>query len=242
MDTPDSTPSANSDANDPKVNSVRSASGKRSAESAPGASTPVSANAVPEPIAKRFIQVKNKYYFPDGARAFTDRGNRLTTPSENTEVVRSMIGIAHARGWSEITVRGTERFRQEAWVQASLVGLEVRGYVPSEVEQARVVRNLAREQGRDTEAPSPGTDADSIAPTGVGEPPGRTTPEGPRAARGPLLTGQLLDHDRAPYQHDRRAAMSYFVKLKTARGETVVWGVDLERAFKESLTKPERWG
>ena len=34
--------------------------------------------------------------------------------------------------------------------------------------------------------------------------------------------------------------MSYFVKLKTARGEQVIWGVDLERAFKESLTKPER--
>ena len=33
--------------------------------------------------------------------------------------------------------------------------------------------------------------------------------------------------------------MSYFVKLETLRGERVIWGVDLERAFKESLTKPE---
>ena len=33
--------------------------------------------------------------------------------------------------------------------------------------------------------------------------------------------------------------MSYFVKLKTAHGERVVWGVDLERAFKESLTRPQ---
>ena len=32
--------------------------------------------------------------------------------------------------------------------------------------------------------------------------------------------------------------MSYFVKLETARGERTIWGVDLERALKESLTQP----
>jgi len=32
--------------------------------------------------------------------------------------------------------------------------------------------------------------------------------------------------------------MSYYVKVETARGDRVVWGVDLERAVKESLTKP----
>ena len=77
---------------------------------------------VPESVRRRFVQVRNKYYFPDGARAFTDRGNRLTTPSENTEVVRSLIAIAKAREWNEITVRGTERFRKEAWFAARLAG------------------------------------------------------------------------------------------------------------------------
>jgi conjugative element/phage-associated large polyvalent protein len=238
MEAPESPPSANSDATDPKLNSVRASQRKQSAQFARDASTAASANVVPEPIARRFIQVRNKYYFPGGARAFTDRGNRLTTPSENTEVVRSLIGIAQARGWHEITVRGTERFRQEAWVQATLVGLQVRGYNPSEVEQARVVRNRAQDEGRDAGASSPGADADSIAPTTVGE--SRATVRPPRAARAPLLTGQLLDYGRATYQHDPKATMSYFVKLKTARGQQVLWGVDLERAFKESLTKPER--
>jgi hypothetical protein len=239
MDAPDSQPSANSDANDRKLNSVLASQRKKSLKPAPDASRIRSATAVPEPIARRFIQVKNKYYFPDGARAFTDRGNRLTTPSENTEVVRSLVHIAQARGWHEITVRGTERFRQEAWVQASLVGPKARGYKPSEAEQTRVVRNQAREQGRDTGAPSPGSDADSIAPSAVGEPSARAIFRPPRSARAPLLTGRLLDHGRAPYKQDPKAAMFYFVKLKTARGEQVIWGVDLERAFKESLTKPE---
>ena len=101
--------------------------------------------AVPEEVRRRFVQVKNRYYFPDGARAFTDRGTRLTTSSENTEVVRSLIQIAEVRGWSEVTVRGTERFRKEAWFAARLAGLEVRGYQPTEFEQGRLVRTLGRQ-------------------------------------------------------------------------------------------------
>jgi hypothetical protein len=78
---------------------------------------------VPDEVRRRFVQVGRKYFFPDGARAFTDRGQRLTTPSENTEVIRSLVTIAHARGWNEITVTGTERFRKEAWFEARLAGL-----------------------------------------------------------------------------------------------------------------------
>src|SRR5258708_17002505 len=147
MATPDSDSSSNLCANDPTENSVRLSELKRkptkaqapqAERSIPPQNAAVS-SAVPAEIAKRFVQVRNKYYFPDGARAFTDRGNRLTTPSENTEVLRSLIGIAQARGWQEITVRGTERFRKEAWVSASAAGMAVRGYNPSDIEQSRLV-------------------------------------------------------------------------------------------------------
>jgi hypothetical protein len=107
-------------------------------------------DAVPDHIRRQFIQVGRKYYFSDGARAFTDRGRSLTTPSENTEVIRSLVTIAQTRGWNEISVRGTERFRKEAWFAARLVGLEVRGYRPTEFEQGRLVRTLARQ----SESPS----------------------------------------------------------------------------------------
>jgi putative DNA primase/helicase len=198
--------------------------------------------AVPEEIAKRFVQVKNKYYFPDGARAFTDRGNRITTNSENTEVVRSLIEIAKARSWQEITVRGTERFRKEVWIAATVAGLEVRGYKPTEFEQSHLVRTLAREKAGPVESAinSPGPDADSVSRGAVGEE-GSAAPSARSAAadRGGLVIGRLVDHGRAPYQHDPHAGMSYFVKLETSRGDRVIWGVDLERAVKDSLTKPE---
>src|SRR5687767_12467145 len=57
---------------------------------------------VPEDVRRRFVQLKNEYFFPDGAKAFTDRGDRLTTQSENTEVIRSLITIAQSRGWGEV--------------------------------------------------------------------------------------------------------------------------------------------
>ncbi len=197
---------------------------------------------VPEEVRKRFVQVGAKYFFPDGARAFTDRGSRLTTPSENTEVTKSLIAIAHARGWNEITVTGTDRFRRDVWHHARLLGLDVRGYKPTDIENERVVQTLARRENQ----PSP-----SKTPFSASE---RNTPRGTKKKRkesavakesrtakqnrGTLITGRLLEHGRDTYQHDPSEALSYFVKLETARGERTVWGVDLERALKESLTKP----
>ena len=99
---------------------------------------------VPDSVRNRFVQDGNRFFFPDGAPAFKDLGRRLTTTSENTQVVHSLIQIAHSRGWSEITVSGTERFRQEAWRQARIAGLAVRGYRPTELEQAQLIRGMAR--------------------------------------------------------------------------------------------------
>jgi hypothetical protein len=204
-----------------------------STQAAPAAQPSQSASAkpthaVPEEVRRRFVQVKNKYYFPDGARAFTDRGTRLTTASENTEVVRSLILIAEARGWSEVTVRGTERFRREAWFAGQMAGVEVRGYKPSEFDRGRLARTLSRQ--------GPGPTEDSVTP---GEKPGPAGAERRPARREGLLTGRLVDHGAATYRHDPHESMSYFVKIETAHGERTIWGVDLERAFKESLTKPE---
>ena len=211
-------------------------------EAKKGARKRAAAPPVPDDVRKRFVQVGAKYFFPDGARAFTDRGHRLTTPSENTEVIKSLITIAHARGWNEITVTGTERFRRDAWHHARLLGLDVRGYKPTEIENERLLQVLARRENQ----PAPSKTA-SFAPE-------RDTSRGTKRKkkesavakesrtdkqnRGTLITGRLLEHGRDAYQHDPSEALSYFVKLETARGERTVWGVDLERALKESLTKP----
>lgn len=216
-----------------RLASVGSAAGApasaSSAQSSPDAPGRWGAAPVPEEIRQRFVQVGRKYYFPDGARAFTDRGSRLTTPSENTEVIRSLVSIAQARGWHEVTVSGTERFRRDTWFAAQQAGLAVRGYRPTEFEQERLARTVAR-----TAAMSGHTPASPNPDRHIAE------PQAPRARRGDtLLWGRLIDHGRAAFHHDPHEPMSYFARLETERGERTVWGVDLERAFRESLTRPQ---
>src|SRR5271167_3626210 len=183
---------------------------------------------IPDHIRKRFIQVGHRYHFSDGAHAFTDRGARLVTSSENTEVVKSLIAIADARGWQAITVSGTERFRKEAWVAATAAGLKVRGYSPSEFERAHLARKLAREA-----AAPPGV-PEASAPSGAG----RSAAGSQDRPKAPI-TGRLIDHGAAAYRHDPHEPMSYFVKVETPEGEREIWGVDLKRAIKESLTQPK---
>ena len=104
--------------------------------------------AVPDAIKQRFVQVDDKYYFQDKSHAFDDRGSKLATKHENQEVTRSLVAIAHARGWDRITVKGTEEFRRAAWLEASLSGMEVSGYKPTKVERAHL-ENLLTRSGRE---------------------------------------------------------------------------------------------
>ena len=198
---------------------------------------------VPESVRNRFVQDGHRFYFPDGAPAFKDQGRRLTTPSENTQVIQSLIEIAHSRGWTEVTVTGTERFRQEAWRQARIAGLNVRGYRPSDVEHAQLIRALARNRAQ------PGERVDSISadpPSDAPRPPSaplREVSSRPDASSAgsfrERIVGKLLEHGRDAYRHDPREDPSYFVRLQTREGPREVWGKDIERAVVKSLTQPQ---
>jgi hypothetical protein len=78
---------------------------------------------------------------------FRDRGDRLTTDRNDPNAVRHMVEIAGHRGWTTITVRGDTAFRREAWLAAGILGLEVRGYRPTERDlQDLERRRQARER------------------------------------------------------------------------------------------------
>lgn len=194
---------------------------------------------VPQSVRDRFVQDGQRFYFPDGAPAFRDLGRRLTTVSENTQVVHSLIEIAHSRGWTEVTVSGTERFRQEAWRQARMAGLSVRGYRPSDPEQAQLIRALARNLSMPVSRRTDTISAD-------------TQPPDPRAATGAptaasaagdapkeRIAGRLVEYGRDTYRHDPQEEPSYFVRIETREGRREIWGKDLERAMTQSLTQPQ---
>jgi putative DNA primase/helicase len=190
-------------------------------------SAPARAWSIPDSVQERFIQIGNKFHFPDGTEAFTHQGNRLTTRSENAIVIQSMVAIAREAGRGEITVGGTEFFRKEAWFAASLVGLVVRGYEPSEFERERLARALTARRAPPSE-PSP----DATATPGAAGSPVSRLPDNA------LIVGKLVDHGPSKYAHDPKEPMSYFVRIETERGEREIWGVDLERAFRHSLSTP----
>jgi hypothetical protein len=179
------------------------------------------------------VQDGHRFYFVDGAPAFRDLGRRLTTASENTQVVRSLIEIAHSRGWTEVTVSGTERFRHEAWRQARLEGLAVRGYRPTDEQQAQLIRSLARGLTRPPDTVS--ADSQPAAPAPSQLPREAPVHDLPRER----VAGKLLDHGRDAYRHDPDAEPSYFVRLQTPDGPREIWGKDIERAVGKSLTQPQ---
>lgn len=193
------------------------------------------AKPVPDTVRERFIQIGNNFFFPDGAEAFTDHGNRVTTRSVNAIVIQSMVAIAQARAAGKVTVTGTEFFKKEAWFASRLVGLEVAGYTPSALEQERLVRAIARRRAPESgdKASGRGAAAGAERPNSKGR-----RPAAKPAEPGELLVGRLVDHGPAPYQHKPAQPMSYYVRIETEQGDREIWGVDLERAVRQSLSTP----
>lgn len=91
-----------------------------------------------EALEKSFHHAGNSYYHKeDSARvAFMDRGLRLITQDKDPVTAGAMAMTAEARGWSTIKVSGNEQFRREVWLEASLRGIEVKGYQPKEADLA----------------------------------------------------------------------------------------------------------
>jgi putative DNA primase/helicase len=198
------------------------------------------AQPIPDTVRERFIQIGNSFFFPDGAEAFTDHGDRVTTRSENAVVIQSMVAIARERAASAVTVAGTDLFKKEAWFAARLVGLDVAGYKPTALERERLVRAIARrrdaKQGEEPsmmDTPTTRDDEKSQRPRGA---PSSAPPRDP--TEGEIIVGRLVDHGPAPYQHKPNQPMSYYVRIETKRGDREIWGVDLERAFRQSLSTP----
>lgn len=118
-----------------------------------------------------------------GQLAFVDTGKSLNTSREDKSTIRAMVEVATAKNWKEITVSGTDDFKRNAWLEASLNQLKVRGYEPREADKILLTelqdRNrphnaitlAQKELAQDTPAPKPATedrrrhiDGDALSP------------------------------------------------------------------------------
>jgi hypothetical protein len=212
----------------------------------PAARPAADTTTIPEAVRERFLQVGEKWFFPSGDPAFRDQGRKLTTVSENAEVVRTLIEIAKARGWDEIAVGGTEEFKRAAWHEATAQKIAVRGFTPTQMDEARLVRALTHRGETGREGREPPAAAREPAPA-TRQPPERPSRDEKsaqavpdKASRKRILFGTLVAHGAENYQFDPNEDMSYFARLKTDSGrEVMLWGKDLERALKESKSQPK---
>jgi hypothetical protein len=112
--------------------------------------------AVPETIASRYI-VRNGDFWrfdekdPSNADKhepkFTDKGPRLATRGDDRGTAADMVTVAQAKGWQQVTLKGSEPFRRNAWMEAQLAGIKTHGFEPK--EQDRAMLEAARRE-RDT--------------------------------------------------------------------------------------------
>ncbi len=228
--------------------------------------------AAAESLRRRFLQADHQFYFRAGPGAadrvaFADHGTSLTTDHEDPAAIHGMLLLAQAKGWTSLHVKGSDIFKAEAWMSATLVGIEVQGYEPREIDRVR------REERRgETLKNQPEHRGKSGAPRDRSTSPGEQKPDPLTASqhvaiatletilreRGDsatmiaaaveeaksrlqgerLVVGTLIEHGKARYGHDEKAEQSYVVKIATAKGEKDVWGVDLARAMERSGAKP----
>ena len=92
----------------------------------------------------RFLQdEKVNYYDKDDKDqvniAFEDRKDSLNTSRQDEKTINAMLDMAESKNWTKIQLKGTEEFKQKAWLEASLRGIEAKGYTPSEKDQAELI-------------------------------------------------------------------------------------------------------
>lgn len=156
---------------------------------------PISVEDVPDDLRRRYIVTiegaglieRGRTEFSqrggkhDGQLAFADSGRQLATALDDQATARAMLEVAHAKGWKQITLNGSDEFKRAAWMEARLQGMEVHGYEPREADKKRLAellldrqdqrntigtmdRDIAASQGqRGSKAPEPERKADERA-------------------------------------------------------------------------------
>lgn len=135
---------------------------------------------------------------PRGTVAFDETRRHVSTPNSLPWVARSMIDVAELRGYGDLRVSGDRPFEREVWLEASLRGMKVEGYVPTPVDFEKLqVERAAR--GRGHVAPM-----QAIGPAGTARDAARSSTHGGRARKSVmaaidavLLARHVPDNHRA---------------------------------------------
>lgn len=94
-------------------------------------------------LGQRFRHDRGVYHFKDrDGIAFTDKGKKLTSTTNESRAAHGMALLAKSKGWDSINVSGSEDFKRNMWLEASLQDINVTGYKPkdNDVEKLNELR------------------------------------------------------------------------------------------------------
>lgn len=74
-----------------------------------------------------------------------DKGHKLATSREDVATIDALAVAVADRGWTSVSLSGTDAFKREAWYQMAARGVEVSGYKPNEADKARL-QDVQRER------------------------------------------------------------------------------------------------
>ena len=105
---------------------------------------------IPDSVLRRYAIKDHLYYSKDRTKglAFEDKGKTISAKTSDADDVRAMIELAKAKKWSKIKISGTDEFKKEVWLVASMQGLEVEGYTPNAQDVALLEDTKRRIQNK----------------------------------------------------------------------------------------------
>ncbi len=190
---------------------------------------------IPKAIEDAYLRVGNNFHYMQkpSLRAFEDKGTKLETKSNSARIAADFVKIASAREWERIKVKGSDEFRQKVWLEASLQGIAVRGYKPTEADLALLAKRDLKTAANAVDLDASARERAPLARAQEDKGPTAEIPTG--KAENTKLAGILLEHGRARYNFDPDEKMSYYVKFRDADDqEHTSWGKDLAYAMVES--------
>lgn len=159
---------------------------------------------------------------------FVDSGKAITLRREalSESAVTVALELARERFGSTLTIKGSAEFKQLVVEAVAKNGLDVH-FTDKAMNQMLAERRAEIEAEREgaTITAASQTQPESAGPEQASTQT-RTEVDDPS-----LIKGVLLDHGDAPYKHDPKQNMSYYVRLMTEAGEKVYWGVGLKDAM-----------
>ena len=142
--------------------------------------------------------------------------NILKTRNNDAKTIKNMLEIAQSNGWSSIKLKGSHEFKREAWLQASLQGLEVKGYKPTEQDKKLLETRQSHLEK------STNSITNDIT----------TTQKSEREKPIHEATGKLVGYGVAVYPNSSNGSKTYYADIQDDKGNTQrLWGKGIQEAL-----------